>query len=191
MEKTKRRERSLTPKQNEKESSDEGESTTPKMKRPDPESDDEDHRARPPAQQNWGLVTATGKSIALKNDPKTYADRATSSAKDTAKSDAATWKKPASSGRPKLTEAEKEERLREMMKNAEWRNVERESTVRKYHEDGRKEEDKHREKDFDRNFIHKELHKSAQSETVESRLKSNRNNIQRSSGAMNTNFARR
>lgn len=169
-------------------SSDEEESTT--HKRRDHDSDDDDRKSKAPVHQNWGLVTATGKSIALKNDAKTYTDRiASASAKEPSKSETS-WKKPASS-RPKLTEAEKEEKLREMMKNAEWRNVERESYVRKYHEDGRKEEDKHREAEFDRNFINKELHKSAQSATVESRLKSNRNNIQRSSGAMNTNFARR
>lgn len=165
-------------------SSDEEESTTPKRR--DHDSDDDDRKSKAPVHQNWGLVTATGESIALKNDAKTYI--ASASTKEPSKSDTS-WKKPSS--RPKLTEAEKEEKLREMMKNAEWRNVERESYVRKYHEDGRKEEDKHREAEFDRNFINKELHKSAQSATVESRLKSNRNNIQRSSGAMNTNFARR
>lgn len=133
-------------------------------------------------------MTASGEAIALKNPSQSYTSRKPTQTREPSKSDT---KKPANQSRTKLTEEEKEERLREMTKNAEWRDKERESYVRKYHEDGRKEEDKHRAEEFDRNFIHKELHKSAQSETVESRLKSNRNNIQRSSGVMNTNFARR
>lgn len=158
--------------------------------RVDEDSDDERNK-KSAANRNYGLVTAAGESIALKNSPKSYTDRKATQAKDSYKSSESSWKKTSSSSRPKLTDEEKADKLREMMQNAEWRDKERESYVRKYHEDGRKEEDKHREEEFDRNFIHKELHKSAQNETVESRLKSNRNNIQRSSGAMNTNFARR
>lgn len=152
---------------------------------------DEDRSRRVAANRNYGLVTASGESIALKNAVKSYTDRkAMEPTKDTKKID---WKKTSSqsSSRPKLSDAEKAERLREMTKNAEARDKERESYVRNYRKADRKEEERHRDEEFDRNFIHKELHKSAQSETVESRLKSNRNNIQRSSGAMDTNFAKR
>lgn len=193
------RKRSETPKRNRKASPKRRESTSSEDSPPPPperqgdpaDSDEEDQRKKIAAMKSYGLVTASGQSIALKNSAQSYTDRrASAKDKEPAKSESA-WKKPSSHGRPKLTEAEKEERLREMMKNAEWRDKERESYVRKYHEDGREEEDRHREKEFDKNFIHKELHKSAQSASVESRLKANRNNIQRSSGAMNTNFARR
>lgn len=152
---------------------------------------DDDRSRRGAVNRNYGLVTASGESIALKNPVKPYTDRkAPEATRDTKKND---WKKTtsSSSSRPKLSDAEKAERLREMMKDAEVRDKERESYVRNYHEADRKEEERHREKEFDKNFIHKELHKSAQTETVESRLKSNRNNIQRSSGAMDTNFAKR
>lgn len=166
--------------------------TPPPRPRAEVDSDDEQNYKKAAAQRNYGLVTASGQSIALKNDAKSYTDRQAAKAKETSSKSESSAKKPSSHhSKPKLTEKEKEERLREMMKNAEWRDKERETYVRKYHADGKDEEDRHREAEFDRNFIHKELHKSAQSETVESRLKSNRNNIQRSSGAMNTNFARR
>lgn len=195
---SKDRKRSATPEKrrspdrppNQRSSSSEDSSPRDK-RRPEIDSDDEERFKKLAAKRNFGLVTASGETIAFKNSVKSYTERNAQKLKDAEKStsSSSTWKKP--SQRPRLTEEEKEQRLREMMKDAEWRDKERESYVRKYHEDGRQEEDKHRGEEFDRNFIHKELHKSAQSETVESRLKSNRNNIQRSSGAMNTNFARR
>ncbi|RZC42765.1 pre-mRNA-splicing factor CWC25 -like protein [Asbolus verrucosus] len=88
----------------------------------------------------------------------------------------------------KLTEEEKEKLRQEMMENAVWRDKERSRNLRKYRE---KEEKERREQDFDPEFIHKQLLKSAHSSSVESRIKANLNNIQRSSRDMDKHFSRR
>ena len=88
----------------------------------------------------------------------------------------------------RLTEEEKEKRRREMMENASWRDKERVKNVQKYREEDAKEA---KQQDFNPEFIHKELLKSANSSSVESRVKSNIKSIQRSKGDMDRNFSRR
>ncbi len=91
----------------------------------------------------------------------------------------------------RLTEAEKEERRREMMQNADWREKDRSEAVKNSRAGDEKEADNHA-KEFDKNFLNDHLRKAqANMDSVESRIKSKMNNIQRSSRTMSTNFARR
>lgn len=88
----------------------------------------------------------------------------------------------------KLTEEEKERRRKEMMENATWRDEERTKNVKHYRDKDAKET---ASQDYDPDFVHKQLLKSAASSTVESRIKANINSIQRSKGDMNSHFSRR
>ncbi|KAL5281233.1 CWC25 family protein [Megaselia abdita] len=91
-----------------------------------------------------------------------------------------------------MSSEEKQRRLQEMTQNAAWRDEDRSRNVQKYREDYRREEEAHKSRDFDNNFVHKQVHKAFDSQnSVESRLKSHKNNIQRSSNSMNYNFARK
>ncbi|XP_018579745.1 pre-mRNA-splicing factor CWC25 homolog [Anoplophora glabripennis] len=143
---------------------------------------DSDSDERVPEPRTFGLVKADGTKIAL--NKKTQ---------EVKKSDqlhkAETVAKPERKKVKKLTEEEKEKIRKEMMKNAEKRDKERSENLRKY-----REEDKREEKsaaDFDKEFMHKQLVRSTKEATVESRIKSNLNNIQRSSRHMDTHFSRR
>lgn len=79
-----------------------------------------------------------------------------------------------------------------MTQNAAWRDEDRTRNVQKYREDYKREEEAHKNRDFDNNFVNKQVHKAFDSQnSVESRLKSHKNNIQRSSNSMNYNFARK
>jgi len=91
--------------------------------------------------------------------------------------------------RRKLTEEEKEKIRREMMENAMWRDSERVKNVKRYREKDSQEDQK--PKDYDPEFLKKEFLKSANSSSVESRIKANINNIQRSGNDMNRNFSKR
>lgn len=133
--------------------------------------------------QSWGLVKADGSKIKLSersrderviDKPKKAPDILTKEIEKRVKPQ-------------NLTEAEKELRRREMMENAVWRDRERETNVKRYRENDAKES----KQEFDPDFVHKELMKSANTSTVESRIKANRNNIQRSRGDMNSHFSRR
>ncbi|XP_016907306.2 pre-mRNA-splicing factor CWC25 homolog [Apis cerana] len=88
-----------------------------------------------------------------------------------------------------LTEEEKEQRRQEMIANATWRDKEREQNVKKYREEEKKEIDNR--KIYNQDFLRKQLAVAADIGTVASRIKANINNIQRSGGAMDINFARR
>ncbi|XP_076755303.1 uncharacterized protein LOC143426064 [Xylocopa sonorina] len=88
-----------------------------------------------------------------------------------------------------LTEEEKERRRQEMIANATWRNKERERNVKKYRDEEKKEIDNG--KAYNQDFVRKQLAVAAEVGTVASRIKANINNIQRSVGAMDTNFAKR
>lgn len=88
-----------------------------------------------------------------------------------------------------LTEEEKEQRRQEMIANATWRDKEREQNVKKYREEEKKEIDNR--KVYNQDFLRKQLAVAADIGTVASRIKANINNIQRSGGAMDINFARR
>ncbi|CAO1353167.1 unnamed protein product [Diamesa tonsa] len=98
--------------------------------------------------------------------------------------------KPSSRTKP-LTDAEMDAKRAEMVNNADWREKDRSKTVKKYRENEELEKNQH-EKTFDKDFLNKHM-KKAHNETasVESRIKANLNNIQRSSRTMDTNFARR
>jgi len=94
-----------------------------------------------------------------------------------------------SKARPRLTEEEKEQRRKEMMANAVWRDKEREKNVKIYREQHKKEEQNNTS--FDRDFIRKQLIAVTEVDSVASRIKAKINNIQRSGRAMDTNFAKR
>ncbi|PSN51285.1 hypothetical protein C0J52_05304 [Blattella germanica] len=96
------------------------------------------------------------------------------------------WVKPE---RKKLSEEELEQRRREMMNNAKWRETEREKNVARYRAQDEKE--KKNDKGYNQDFLRKQLSYAASHGTVESRIKSNLNNIQRSGREMDKNFARR
>ncbi|XP_018399166.1 PREDICTED: pre-mRNA-splicing factor CWC25 homolog [Cyphomyrmex costatus] len=91
--------------------------------------------------------------------------------------------------RSSLTEEEKEQRRKEMMANAVWRDKEREKNVKMYREQEKKEEQNITLNNKD--FIRKQLVVATEVGTVASRIKANINNIQRSGRAMDTNFAKR
>jgi len=91
----------------------------------------------------------------------------------------------------KLSDEERAKKLREMMSNADWRDEQRTKNVKKYREEEKEEEDQHYSRDHDPEFVRKQLIKAASSGTVESRIQSNKHNIQRSGMAMDKNFAKR
>ncbi|BFF94827.1 pre-mRNA-splicing factor CWC25 homolog [Drosophila madeirensis] len=95
-------------------------------------------------------------------------------------------------GKPKLSEADREARLREMMDNATWREADRTQAVRKHREEYAREEAQNKERDFDKEFINKEVKKAISNHnSIGDRIRANLNNIQRTSSAMDTNFARK
>ncbi|KAJ9579707.1 hypothetical protein L9F63_004633 [Diploptera punctata] len=96
------------------------------------------------------------------------------------------WVKPE---RKKLTEEELEQKRREMMDNAKWREKEREKNVARYK--AQDENERKKNKGYDENFLRKQLSSVAAQGTIESRIKSNLNNIQRSGRDMDKHFARR
>jgi len=85
-------------------------------------------------------------------------------------------------------EAEKAKKLAEMMENAKWREEQRANRVNAYRKAVEEEENL---KDHDPEFLQRELRKAAANSSVESRIKSNKHNIQRGVTAMDSNFARR
>uniref|UniRef100_A0A0A9WET5 Pre-mRNA-splicing factor CWC25 n=1 Tax=Lygus hesperus TaxID=30085 RepID=A0A0A9WET5_LYGHE len=88
----------------------------------------------------------------------------------------------------KLTEEEKQAKLKQMMEDAQKWEKSRKSKVSKYREEQKKEETQ--EKKFDGEFMRKELAK-ATSKSVAERIKSNINNLQRSKFSMDQHFAKR
>lgn len=95
-------------------------------------------------------------------------------------------------GKPKLSQADREARLREMMDNATWREADRSQAVRKHREAYAREEAQHQEREFDREFINKEVKKAiANQNSIGDRIRANLNNIQRTASSMDTHFARK
>lgn len=92
-------------------------------------------------------------------------------------------------GKVKMSEEEMERRRAEMLDNAKWREKEREKNIARHKEEEARE--KNQNKNYDKDFLRKQLSYAASQGTVESRIRSNINNIQRSSMAMDKNFARR
>lgn len=132
------------------------------------------------AKKNWGLVTHDGKKISLNKDKVNTKEMKP----ETSKTETSSYTKT----RVKLSEEEREKRRREMMENAAWRDKEREMNVKKYREEDSKE---FKQTDYDPEFIHNQMAKATSGSSVESRIKSNLNNIQRSSTHMDRNFSRR
>ncbi|KAK3742814.1 hypothetical protein RRG08_064213 [Elysia crispata] len=92
--------------------------------------------------------------------------------------------------RRKLTEEEKQQRLEEMMKNAEWREDQRETNVRKYREEDREREKKDNEKQSS-GFISSMMFEHASSSSVEDRIRRNKYNIQRTRKDLDKNFTQK
>jgi len=90
----------------------------------------------------------------------------------------------------KMSEDEKQKKLQEMMSNATWREDQRSKKVNLYRDEIKQEENENRG-DHDPDFIRKQLNAVSDNSTVESRIKSNKYNIQRGFGNMDTNFAKR
>lgn len=156
--------------------------------------DDDERQAaiKAAAARNYGLVTAAGDKIALKQ----RADEPKPSAADTearsraARQATAAPPKPAAKKQP-LTEEERERRLAEMQANAEWRDDDRRRAVGAYRAAERLEQSDQHDR-FDRDFANKAMQQAmATQHSVESRLRANKNNIQRRAAAMDENFARR
>ncbi|XP_016954908.1 pre-mRNA-splicing factor CWC25 homolog [Drosophila biarmipes] len=94
--------------------------------------------------------------------------------------------------KPKLSDSDREARLREMMDNATWREADRTQVVRKHREAYAREEAQNRERDFDKEFINKEVKKAiANHNSIGDRIRANLNNIQRTASSMDSNFARK
>jgi hypothetical protein len=150
------------------------------------QSSSPDIRKPPSSSLQFGLVTAAGEKIEISN--KREIKRYT---KEELKPKREAPKKFDKTVKSKLTDEEKEKRYREMLLNANWREKDREQNVKRYNDEEEKER-KTFEKDFDRDFINRNL-KNAQAQigSLESRIKSNVNNIQRSGQSMNQNFAKR
>lgn len=149
--------------------------------------DSDDDRRRPVA-KNFGLVSASGKKLELsKRDEVRLYKREEIKAHQSSQ-------KPSFS-RPErkkpLTEEEMESQRRAMLNNASWRDEERKRNVKRYEDDERRQDERDHAKKYDKHFINQQFKHAADNETVEKRIKSNRNNIQRSRGAMNDNFAKR
>lgn len=92
------------------------------------------------------------------------------------------------SRKDKISEAEKQKRLEEMMENAKWRDEVRIKNVDRYKKEEAAES---KDKEYNEDFLRKQMAIATSVGTVESRIKSNINNIQRSKFSMNENFARR
>lgn len=131
--------------------------------------------------RNWGLVTHDGKKIELHKNNDRYK-------KESREQKSTHTSTSSSKPKVKLSGTERERKRNEMMANAAWRDKEREKNVRKYREEDTLEL---KQQDFNPDFLHNQLAKAASMSSVEGRIKSNVNNIQRSSTHMDKNFSRR
>ncbi|XP_046468894.1 pre-mRNA-splicing factor CWC25 homolog [Neodiprion pinetum] len=142
-------------------------------------NDEEEHHMK--SRGNYGLIRSDGTKI-VPSGTSNHLDTVKPHEKKMAEK---RWVPPK---REKLTEDEKERRRQEMMVNASWRDKEREQNVKRYRDEEKREIS---DKTYNKEFIRKQLAVAAEVGTVESRIKANMNNIQRSRRAMDTNFAKR
>lgn len=164
----------------------ESSSRSPSPKRIRKNSDDDDEKDFR-QQRNYGLIKADGSKIEISKKSYSHYDNEKNH-KETKKLEIPIPKKK----QERLSSIEKEIRLKAMMDNAKWRNVERERNVKSYKKDDDDEQEKLKQDGFDKGFMNKELKKAmANQSSIESRIRSNLNNIQRSSRTMDQNFARR
>lgn len=155
------------------------------------DDDDEERKAalKLAASRNYGLITASGEKIALKRSADDAS--AAAAAKPAADRRKTAAVKPVAKSRQPLSDAERAQRLAEMQANAEWRDSDRRRAVGEYRAAERAEQSVQQEQ-FDHDFANKAMQKAMASQlSVESRLRANKNNIQRSATAMDENFARR
>lgn len=134
------------------------------------------------------MVTATGEKIEL----KTKGEHKRESPKPSGGADKTSATLVAPVARKPLTEEEKQQRLHEMQQNANWH--ESQQNIKRQHIKERSEREQAEEKttEFDRNYIHKEMNKALSKEdSLEARLKSNKNNIQRKSSSMHSHFTKK
>ncbi|XP_024081801.1 pre-mRNA-splicing factor CWC25 homolog isoform X2 [Cimex lectularius] len=155
-------------------------SKSPEQRKERYDSSDDD---RPRLKKSYGLVMPGGKSVPVKKQEQKHAGD--HGKKPQAKLPQKPIHKPV-----KLSEKEKEDKLREMMINAKWREEARKKNVQIYKE-VEKRESKKNDKEYDTEFMKKQMSLATSDASVEQRIKANINNIQRSGFAMDKNFARR
>nr|XP_029714858.1 pre-mRNA-splicing factor CWC25 homolog [Aedes albopictus] len=150
--------------------------------------DSDDDERRPPAAKNFGLVSASGKKLELtkRNEVRLYKREEIKAQQSSLKP---SYSRP--ERKNPLTEEEMEAKRRAMLDNASWRDKERKKNVERFEDEERRLDERDQGKKYDKGFITKQFKHAANNETVEKRIKSNRNNIQRSGGAMNDHFAKR
>ncbi|XP_035776817.1 pre-mRNA-splicing factor CWC25 homolog [Anopheles albimanus] len=175
---------SPSPSRSDESSSSENSSTPPRQ------AYDSEEEKRMKKVKNFGLVTASGQKLETKAGAASVRLYNREEIKAEQSKQKPTWSKPTERKRP-LTEEELEEKRRAMMDNARWREKDRANNVKRYEAEDHREDARHGGRDYDKEFATKQFKRAAASETVESRIRSNRNNIQRSSGAMDSNFAKR
>lgn len=79
-----------------------------------------------------------------------------------------------------------------MEQNANWRETEREINVKRSRDDARRESEQEKNTQFDRDYINKQMQKALSNHSsVEDRIKSKLNNIQRTGQSMNQSFIRK
>lgn len=79
-----------------------------------------------------------------------------------------------------------------MQQNADWREKERAMDLKRSQEEAKREAEKEQKTQFDKDYINKQMHKALANHTsVEARIKSNLNNIQRTGNSMNSSFVRK
>ncbi|XP_046385513.1 pre-mRNA-splicing factor CWC25 homolog [Ischnura elegans] len=141
--------------------------------------------------KDYGLVKPPGYERRPSSKPTSdTSDRSQRSSKPTPKPSSVPPPQQQRGQKRALTEEEMEKRRREMMDNARWRDEQRERNVRHQKEEERKEKEAEK-REYDTAFLRKQLSIAASVGTVEGRIKSNINNIQRSGRSMDMNFAKR
>ncbi|KAL1497118.1 hypothetical protein ABEB36_008128 [Hypothenemus hampei] len=135
--------------------------------------------------KNYGLVTSDGQKIPFNN--KNTKTTISADAKKIVTEVVKVEKKQVK----RMTEEEKERLRQEMMADAKVRDKERKDEMKKHVEAYKREEETMSNKKYDAELLHTELMKMAKHTSVEERIKSKLNNIQRSSRHMNQNFSKR
>lgn len=140
------------------------------------------------ASRSFGLVTADGKKIELKGTHAKHEQKSVAQASVASKQPATYMPPP----KQHLTDEEKAKRLQEMQENVKWAVEERTKNFIRNKEEAKREAEQQAADKFDKNYMHKELHKAFHNQdSVEARIKSKVNTIQRTSSSMNSNFTKR
>merc|ERR1712181_83454 len=89
-----------------------------------------------------------------------------------------------------LSASEKQAKLAEMMANADWRDEQRTSRVKKQRAEQAKE-DEDAKREHDPQFLNRELKRATENLTMEGRIGAKKHTIQRGVGDMDKDFAKR